>query len=352
MLIYIIFIFLLLLSFLIPYNKQKNYVFSFLLLIVFSAIRYDVGTDFQTYLNVTSGLTDIRINNYMLFEPLNVLLITMGYWIKSPQFYFIIGALITNTLIYFTIKNYSRDKILSIICYVGFPMLYLESMNVIRQFIAISIVIYSVKYIFDEKPLKFMLSVAIAMLFHITAIVAFPLYYIYKKNFSAKQNLLLLILSFLGGKLIMTLLSLLPYFSKLSYYLKSQQEGYFIVFVVSLILNLLHIYFFKRLAAKDSKQIFYISVFNFGLSIFFLFYKIPVIAGRFFFYFFPFLILILPAYKEIFRQKIFVKTIFIFVFIFSFFFRIWYSSNLYDRNLMPNDPYIPYQTYFGKYQKK
>ena len=351
MFIYILFIFFLLLSFFIPHNKHKNYLFSILLLIIFSAIRYDVGTDFQTYLNVTSGSTDIRISNFMLFEPLNVFLITVGYWIKSPQFYFITGALITNMLIYFTIKKYSTDKILSIMCYVGFPMLYLESMNIIRQFIAISIIIYSVRYIFDEKPFRFMLSVLIAVLFHFSAIIAVPLYYIYKKAFTAKQNLLLLIVSFFAGKLTMTLLAMLPYFSKLSYYLKTQQEGYFIVFVVSVILSLIHIMFYERLVAKDSRQVFYLGAFNFGLSVFFIFYEIPVIAGRFFFYFFAFLIFIVPAYKEIFVQKILLKTFLIIVFVFSFFFRIWYSSYLYKNNWMSKDPYIPYQTYFGKYIK-
>jgi hypothetical protein len=160
----------------------------FAALFILSAMRYEVGTDYMTYFTVTSGKIDITTNNYMLFEPLNVWLIKIGYLLNSPQFYFIMASLLTMMFFYKGIKLHSRDYFLSALCFIGFPMFYLESLNIVRQFVAISIIFYSITYINERSPGKFLACVFIACMFHVTAFVAIIMYAVNLPIFNRKFN--------------------------------------------------------------------------------------------------------------------------------------------------------------------
>ena len=125
MLLYVFFIVLILLAGFI-FNPKIRLQLIFILLFLISAVRFQVGTDFMTYFNVTSGFIDITQNNYMLFEPVNVWLIRIGYYLNSAQFYFIAASFLMMLFFYQGIKKHSRDYFLSAICCVGFPMFFLE----------------------------------------------------------------------------------------------------------------------------------------------------------------------------------------------------------------------------------
>ena len=320
----------------------------FVVLFIFSAIRFGVGTDFLKYYQFTSGVIDIREKNYMLLEPFNILLIVIGYLFHLPQFYFIISSLLISIFFYYGIKQNSKDYILSSFCFISFPFFYLESMNIIRQFIAIAIVFYAIRYIYERNFLKYAFFVLIASLFHISALIAFILYISNIFEFNRCKNIFLIIISILLGRIInffLQILAYIPLFSKINYYLSTPQEGYQLFFLSMIILNTINLVLYNKINKIDEKNKFLLDSFNIGCCIIFLFRDIPTIAGRLVFYFYIFLILIIPNYYLLFKQKKFVKLLLFTILIILFFTRIWYSAYLHDIGKMPSDPYIPYKTF-------
>lgn len=345
MLFYLFFVCLIIaLGFILNPKARLWYIFS--VLFVFSAIRFQVGTDYMTYYTVTSGTIDITQNNYMLFEPLNVLLIRIGYALDSPYFYFIMAAFLMMMFFYLGIKKHSRDYFLSALCFIGFPMFFLESLNIVRQFVAISIVFYSITYIHERNPFRFLFCILLACMFHITAFVAVIMYAVNLPFFGRKFNLSLFLLSVPAGKLFFTALSSLSGFSKVAYYLNLNSDGYFFVFLAMVLLNSIHIVFYNRLVSEGGIVKTAMDIFNLGCCVFLVFFDIPVLGGRAAFYFLIFLILIIPYYTYLFKQNLLVRFPIVAVLVALFFVRIWYSSHLHQSGRMGVDPYLPYKTVF------
>ena len=261
----------------------------FVVLFMFSAIRFGIGTDFLKYYQFTSGVIDIRENNYMLLEPFNILLIVIGYLLHLPQFYFIISSLLISIFFYYGIKQNSKDYLLSSLCFIGFPFFYLESMNIIRQFVAIAIVFYAIRYIYEKNFTKYALLVLMASLFHISALIAFILYVSNIFEFNRHKNIFLIIISIFLGEIIhyfLQILIFIPFFYKINYYLSTHQEGYRFVFLSMIMLNIVNLVFYNKINMIDKKNKFLLDSFNMGCCVIFLFKDIPVIAGRLVFYFY------------------------------------------------------------------
>lgn len=79
-------------------------------------------------------------------------------------------------------------------------LFYQETYNMMRQWIAMAIIVFGIIYIYERKPLKFCLTVAVATLFHTSAILAILLYivvqFIRKRNNIKWQILIILITLF------------------------------------------------------------------------------------------------------------------------------------------------------------
>lgn len=329
-------------------RKKINLQMIFFLLFIFSAIRFMVGTDFITYFKVSSGQIDINTNNYMLFEPLNILLINVGYFINSSQFFFISSACITMLFFYKGISEQSSDYFVSAICFIGFPMFFLESLSIVRQFLAISIVFYSIKFIENKKPFTFIFYVLLASMFHFTALLTLIMYFVKIIDFNRWKNLMMLSFSWIAGVLFTMFLRMLSGFSKIDYYINYNSDGYFFVFIGMIAIATINIIFYERLLKKNKKNKILLDLFNLGLCTFLFFRNIPVIAGRFSFFFLILLVLIIPEYYLLFKQKRIVRITLITTFTILFFIRIWYSSYLVEIGRMQIDPHIPYQVYFNK----
>lgn len=100
------------------------------------------------------------------FLKLSIRLITDNFYIA-----FFIFILIINYLILKMIYEYSNNIEASLIVYVIIGG-YVMATNITRQFIAISIYFYSIKYLLKNKYLKYILLNIIALGFHNTSIIA------------------------------------------------------------------------------------------------------------------------------------------------------------------------------------
>ena len=179
-----------------------------------SALRWGVGTDFfYTYLPEFRALQWLRSGGgealcRELFAPLEELLALWGLP-SAPEeaLTFFLGVLskceagyralmetaislggnfrlviiatssIINVCVFYAIFTQSSDPALAIYLYVATSNYFL-GMNIIRQYVAVALGLVAVRFIREKKLLPFLACVAAAVLFHTTALLLLPCYFL------------------------------------------------------------------------------------------------------------------------------------------------------------------------------
>ncbi|MFS0592045.1 EpsG family protein [Cytobacillus horneckiae] len=113
---------------------------------------------------------------------------------ENPQILVFTAALITNVLIVYVLSKYSRMFELSIYVYIT-GGLFLISMNGMRQVLAAAIAFTATKYLLNGNWLMYMLIVFIASLFHQSAFILIPIYFLVRYKAWSKATILLLVFS-------------------------------------------------------------------------------------------------------------------------------------------------------------
>lgn len=159
----------------------------------FSGVRdLTIGTDtsiypYKAYIYASNSASFkifyTQASNEIVSEPLYILMVyftTKRFGTFSSVLF--VTTLLTVLPVYISLNQINQTYRKN---YVWFAMLifYLMyfpfSFNLGRQFIAIGISTLSYKYILKKNPFKFTIVIIIAMLFHTSAIVATPLYFLY-----------------------------------------------------------------------------------------------------------------------------------------------------------------------------
>lgn len=137
-----------------------------------------VGNDYANYyrefLYIQSGQESYTDIGYVL---LNKLVIALGL---DFQFVYVFISLIGYGLLFWCIRKYSENFAISIVLFFSIGYFYLLGLNQIRQFIALVIVFYALSLIPNGKFLTYAVLVGVASLFHFTALIMFPCYFILK----------------------------------------------------------------------------------------------------------------------------------------------------------------------------
>ncbi|MDP4207565.1 MAG: EpsG family protein [Bacteroidota bacterium] len=173
-------------------KTQRNYIglLCIILLIIHDGFRWETGTDwngyYYTFLNSLSGSKVMMEPGYLLFNY------AIRYITNNYTIFLIIHATIIYTLIIRTIFQHSVAPFLSILCLYCLMLPYL-GMN--RQYLAMAICIFSIRYIISRRSTYFIFCILIAMLFHISAVMFFIAYFLTKK-ISLKYFLILIIIAF------------------------------------------------------------------------------------------------------------------------------------------------------------
>lgn len=195
---------------------------------------------------------------------------------------------------YFIYKQ-SEDPFLSVIIFMGIEFFTL-SFTALRQMIAMAIVINSYSFIKEKKPIKFILVVLLASLFHKTAIIFLIAYFfryikINKKNFTI-EIVLFLIMQIVGFYIIINLArQIYPYYipENITFSTSGLTQAFVILFY--LIVGL-YLYYYKT--SKNNKEIDII--YNIMFVAFFIqsfTNRLPMI-NRIMWYFYIFIIIFLP----------------------------------------------------------
>ncbi|MGL0818280.1 EpsG family protein [Vibrio vulnificus] len=185
------------------YRLKVSIIFPVIVLTIFSGLRYDVGTDFKTYEYYISLLRQ-GYDTYMEpgFEAIVYSSQSLGF---NGQVTFFLSSLLIALFSMLYIKRHSYYIGLSIVIFLCFPIFYLASFNGVRQFIAVSIFLFSIRYILEKNIVKYLFCVAIACAFHMSAVILLPLYYVLNSKIE-RYKLIFLVMS------IFAMAESLPYF--------------------------------------------------------------------------------------------------------------------------------------------
>ena len=176
-------------------SEYKLYVGCIITILVFFAgFRYHVGADYGNYMMTYEARKVTWMNFVQSFdEPGFAILCKISSMIYDDYAtMFFLTSLIPIYLYVNTIKKYSDTFLLSISLYILVGT-WAGAMGAIRQYLAASIIFAGHRYLIDRKPIKYCLVIAFAMLFHRTAIIMIPVYFIANKKIDVKTVFLLIL---------------------------------------------------------------------------------------------------------------------------------------------------------------
>jgi len=193
------------------FDKKSLFLFFIFFYILFAFRSYTVGNDTKAYIDIFNFLKDYTWlqlkKGHGRYE--------MGflYYMKllscinaHPQILFIITGIVVIISFYKLILKYSNFMLLSVFLF--FTMrIFDDSMNILRQCLAISFIIYSYKYLRKKKLFLFAFWVLVAFLFHKSAIVFLLAWFVNKVNINKNIICIWVIGLFLG----FIILPLLPF---------------------------------------------------------------------------------------------------------------------------------------------
>jgi hypothetical protein len=157
-------------------NGSLITIISVLLISSISGIRYDVGVDYMSYLEIYnhySDFTQIRFDKEIIYNLILSLLASNEFHYAWFFFLFSIIQFTTLYLIYTHSGHYNVLKYLPIALFgTGY---YFTMMNEIRQVVAVLIFIYMLRYIHDKRIIIILLLSLFAFSFHYSAIYILPI---------------------------------------------------------------------------------------------------------------------------------------------------------------------------------
>jgi hypothetical protein len=293
--------------------------------ILISGFRYGVGTDYFNYVNIFNSHIEMDLKTY---TDINGIAET-GYFILEKVSYSLMGdarlvflstAFLTITFFYLGMKRY-RLRYPGLIFLLYLLTIFPMTMNAVRQGVAVSIMFYAFTFILNKKPFRYLLITLFASLFHISALLLIPFYFVgrfldvkksilLKDHFIAKSRYFIRIgvasiLMLLVVASTFALVLNIPGFEKYALYLDLDEYGANYIFYVRLLMLLVLMLLAKYVIFKgDYRQnafLFAGAVIEVILLI--LGFTSPFIKRQAL-YFSPFLIMLLPNIIDIFSTKI------------------------------------------------
>ena len=277
------------------YNKKlESIVLGVLILylIIIAGIRFKIGVDYKTYLDMFRGIYNFRDYDYLEFGFRYIIAFFKQLGLP-PQFFFALFAFLTLYPLKKILEESSHFPIFSLFIYLCiFYTAYV--FNVMRQGIAMTIFLFSFKYILNNEIKMVILLTLVAISFHFSGIIIFFSYLITRLriNFSQKDILLILIsftiFSFFSSYFIKLFLFILPpIVSNKILSFANRFEGS--VTIIGLAQRLLIIapllYHYKKLINVDNdfKKIFFVYVFGYILYCTFSFQELFITRINMFF---------------------------------------------------------------------
>lgn len=267
-------------------------IFIFFTLFLFSALRYDVGMDYQNYEAMFYGESNINELGFSLFYRF------LRFLGCDFQVVCIIMAFFTMYYVYKFINSYTCYYFLSILIFYSVGQFYFNSFNAMRQVLVSYIFLANLHLIYKKKIIKYSFMCIFCMFFiHKTAIILLPLYFVFNKNIFRYIKVILLLSPFVIVKFLNIIISRTSYaiYLKFDNYANGMSLVTYLLIFFSFIIFLVDFYDTER---ENELNVLY-NV-NFILLIIFEFCillagnPLIMVFNRISYYFSPILIVLIP----------------------------------------------------------
>ncbi len=168
------------------YFDRFNILFISAILSILPGFRsINVGTDTVIYNEILQA--DLFLNDYYInnLEPGFLYLVRFFQLFSLESIFFISIAFIANFLIINSIFKLENNRFLALLSYLTFSFVYMMGFNILRQYLALALYCYSLKYLFNDNWKKHIFLILLACLIHYSSIfyiVFMFLYYLFKNN--------------------------------------------------------------------------------------------------------------------------------------------------------------------------
>jgi hypothetical protein len=251
-------------------NTQWGLKISFTLIFLFLALRYNLGPDYETYLNAFIEIKQDEINEFSMLLQFELGWVFLN-WLFRPLGFFAMIAVLAffNCIVYYRfIKKYLpvRYYWLAVFIYIFYPDFMLINASIMRQSIAIMLFIFSLDYLYKKDTVRYFLCIGLASLFHFSAVILLPVYLLCLFN----RRMYTVI-----GVIFVSIYGFLIFFAQsLSVYVNLFISNYFnryggfqdagvvdtgLGFLYFAVMNILTLYF-VRLQNKETALVFMISI--------------------------------------------------------------------------------------------
>ena len=197
-----------LLASLLPFifsKKNDLIIFSLIYIGVIICMGYMTGSDWRLYESyyINDSFPDYEISFILLTKI--ALAFEMDFWVFLIAIKIIVYAILIKTL-----RKYDINLALFLFIFLSEMGLYLFVDNPLRNFIAFGIFLFALEPLFKRQFIKYSLIVLFASTFHVSALIALPIFFIATLRFNATIVLatfvILLALSYFGDQ-VLTLVS-------------------------------------------------------------------------------------------------------------------------------------------------
>ena len=151
--------------------------------VLLAGFRWQVGTDFHNYqiLYETIGgftaLEEFQMQSgrtewgYMLLNA-----VVYHLFQREQMVFFLTSLIIYGCFFRGIVREHTHGSVM-LALYVFYMCFFPQSLNIIRQYIAMAILFLVQRYIWERRPVPFTVGVLAASLFHNTALVFLPFYF-------------------------------------------------------------------------------------------------------------------------------------------------------------------------------
>lgn len=250
-------------------SKRRFLIASFLALFVVMAFRNAelVGVDSATsYYNAFSG---IQTADFGWPNPgLTVVMKVIRHFTDDYQWVIIISAAWVCFAYYKLMVKYSENGFISVIWFMGM-LFYTFLFDALKQAWAMAFLCFAFDAIFEKKPIRFIVFVGLAAIFHFPAIVFLPAYWIAKLKINRMFPIIMIaifVFVFVFRTQILNWMDSMYGSGKSNYSSEVQFIGTKVVFMIILLAYGFYLYFKYNYDTKKDGQFFSTLIYFIGIA--------------------------------------------------------------------------------------
>lgn len=180
------------------YKKSKLFwAMAIIIPSLMAGLRMNVGTDWSNYNYDMTIIRNTSFTNVLTGNiPLNkmeygymLIVKTLSFVLDNKGIFFFFSFL---TLVFITkglIEQYGEYDI-GLAYFVYLLVYFSSSLNIMRQSLAVAVVFWAMKYVFDNNWKKYIITCLLVMiLFHFSAILAIPIYFLWNHKWNTSLDM-------------------------------------------------------------------------------------------------------------------------------------------------------------------